>query len=169
MRPNQEGKRSGFNKLVGAGDGNRTHVRSLGSLQFNSKNAGLAAFLQFSERLNWKIMENRKRRSASAGRKDPHRGGPETLLGRTRASGLGFTDLTVPNQTPLEQCCQAETATARSKCEDSSLRHTLGCQGTGRMQQVFVRSNKKRMAGYEAPVEYRYCILKKCNTFRKSP
>jgi hypothetical protein len=30
-RTNQEGKRSGFNKLVGAGDGNRTHVRSLGS------------------------------------------------------------------------------------------------------------------------------------------
>jgi hypothetical protein len=31
MRPNQESKGSGFNKLVGAGDGNRTHVRSLGS------------------------------------------------------------------------------------------------------------------------------------------
>src|SRR5260370_1641688 len=45
----------------GAGDGNRTHVRSLGSLQSNSKNAGLAAFLRFSERLNWKIMENGKR------------------------------------------------------------------------------------------------------------
>src|SRR6266699_5938292 len=44
--------------VVGAGDGNRTHVRSLGSLQSNSKNAGLAAFLRFSERLNWKIMEN---------------------------------------------------------------------------------------------------------------
>jgi hypothetical protein len=59
MRPSQDLKRSGFNKLVGAGDGNRTHVRSLGSLQFNSKkNAGLAAFLRFSERLNWKIMEN---------------------------------------------------------------------------------------------------------------
>jgi len=46
------------NCAYGAGDGNRTHVRSLGSLQFNSKNAGLAAFLRFSERLNWKIMEN---------------------------------------------------------------------------------------------------------------
>src|SRR5216683_5171761 len=45
----------------GAGDGNRTHVRSLGSLQSNSKDAGLAAFLRFSERLNWKIMENGKR------------------------------------------------------------------------------------------------------------
>src|SRR6266702_7912975 len=33
----------------------------LGSLQFNSKNAGLAAFLRFSERPNWKIMENGKR------------------------------------------------------------------------------------------------------------
>jgi hypothetical protein len=45
-------------RVYGAGDGNRTHVRSSGSLQFNSKNAGLAAFLRFSERLNWKIMEN---------------------------------------------------------------------------------------------------------------
>ena len=31
LRPNQDLKRSGFNKLVGAGDGNRTHVRGLGS------------------------------------------------------------------------------------------------------------------------------------------
>src|SRR6266700_4530153 len=31
MRPSRDRKRSGFNKLVGAGDGNRTHVRSLGS------------------------------------------------------------------------------------------------------------------------------------------
>ncbi len=29
----------------GAGDGNRTHVRSLGSLQFNSKNAGFGGIL----------------------------------------------------------------------------------------------------------------------------
>src|SRR6266699_5137363 len=56
--------------VVGAGDGNRTHVRSLGSLQSNSKNAGLAAFLRFSERLNWKIMENGKR-SARGERKRP--------------------------------------------------------------------------------------------------
>src|SRR5258708_16213020 len=47
--------------ISGAGDGNRTHVRSWGSLQSNSKGAGLAAFLRFSERLNWKIMENGKR------------------------------------------------------------------------------------------------------------
>ena len=31
LRPNRDLKRSGFNKLVGAGDGNRTHVRGLGS------------------------------------------------------------------------------------------------------------------------------------------
>src|SRR6516162_295032 len=55
--------RSKGNRIIsiyGAGDGNRTHVRSLGSLRYNSKHAGLAAFLQFSKRLNWKIMENGK-------------------------------------------------------------------------------------------------------------
>src|SRR5438046_7969738 len=54
------------NCAYGAGDGNRTHVRSLGSLQFNSKNAGLAAFLRFSERLNWKIVENGKWKTATS-------------------------------------------------------------------------------------------------------
>jgi hypothetical protein len=38
-------------KMTGAGDGNRTHVRSLGSLQSNSKNAGLAAFGDFRNAL----------------------------------------------------------------------------------------------------------------------
>src|SRR5437016_368572 len=57
----QPHKGNGIIETYGAGDGNRTHVRSLGSLQFNSKNAGLAAFLRFSERPNWKIMENGKR------------------------------------------------------------------------------------------------------------
>src|SRR2546429_427546 len=54
------------NKVTGAGDGNRTHVRSLGSLQFNSKDAGMAAFLRFSERLNWKIVENGKWKTATS-------------------------------------------------------------------------------------------------------
>src|SRR5882762_3979364 len=45
-------------ETYGAGDGNRTHVRSLGSLQSNSKDAALAAFLRFSDLLIWKIMEN---------------------------------------------------------------------------------------------------------------
>ena len=44
-------------ETYGAGDGNRTHVRSLGSLQSNSRSAGLAAFFRFSEGLNWKMME----------------------------------------------------------------------------------------------------------------
>src|SRR6266567_7160472 len=52
--------------VVGAGDGNRTLVRSLGSLQFNSKDAGMAAFLRFSERLNWKIVENGKWKTATS-------------------------------------------------------------------------------------------------------
>src|SRR5207244_10555909 len=64
MSPNSSAWPCKANRMIksyGAGDGNRTHVRSLGSLQFNSKNAGLAAFLRFSERPNWKIMENGKR------------------------------------------------------------------------------------------------------------
>src|SRR5205807_5613940 len=63
MSPNSSAWPCKANRMIksyGAGGGNRTHVRSLGSLQSNSKNAGLAAFLRFSERLNWKIMENGK-------------------------------------------------------------------------------------------------------------
>ncbi len=73
MSPNSSAWPCKANRMIksyGAGDGNRTHVRSLGSLQSNSKNAGLAAFLRFSERLNWKIMENGKR-SARGERKRP--------------------------------------------------------------------------------------------------
>src|SRR5437660_12292095 len=61
MSPNSSAWPCKANRMIksyGAGDGNRTHVRSLGSLQFNSKTAGLAAFFRFSERLNWEIMEN---------------------------------------------------------------------------------------------------------------
>src|SRR5204863_4518695 len=73
-----------INRLYGAGDGNRTHVRSLGSLQFSSKNAGLAAFLRFSERLNWKIMENENARRADGAAAShgfrPYRARPELIV-----------------------------------------------------------------------------------------
>jgi hypothetical protein len=39
----------------GAGDGNRTRIRSLGSLALHFKYAGMAAFLQYYQRLNWKM------------------------------------------------------------------------------------------------------------------
>src|SRR5437773_4123367 len=90
MSPNSSAWPCKANRMIksyGAGDGNRTHVRSLGSLQFNSKNAGLAAFLRFSERLNWKIMENGKR-PARGERKRPRQRWSGGFRGRTRTNGF---------------------------------------------------------------------------------
>jgi hypothetical protein len=48
-------------ETYGAGDGNRTHVRSLGSLQYNSKTRWIRGFFASLGPLNWKMMENGKR------------------------------------------------------------------------------------------------------------
>src|SRR5437660_1805244 len=106
--------------MTGAGDGNRTHVRSLGSLQFNSKNAGLAAFLRFSERLNWKIMENGKR-PACGERKRPGQRWSRGSRGWTRTNG-----------------CEPPTSRSRTEVSESIAGVALTSTGTAKILPKFV-------------------------------
>src|SRR6266513_1195436 len=55
LPPRQSAKLLEGNRVTGAGDGNRTHVRSLGSRNKNLKTLELAAPSRFAKPLSWKM------------------------------------------------------------------------------------------------------------------